>query len=369
MAASSIRNSLKSHYPWAAFPLIISAPMRVMSGPALALAVSEAGGLGFIGPGIKPESILTDLTEAASLCSQRASDATRLSVQDEGVLPVGIGFQLWNGDLGSAKEAAEKFIPAAIWLFAPKDGQKDVDDWTEGLRGVTKGRSQIWLQVGTVGEAVEAAESKRGRPDVLVVQGQEAGGHGRTSDGASLGTLVPEIKDTLEERGAGDIPLFAAGGIADGRGVAAALCLGASGVVMGTRFLCSNEARIKKGYQDAVLEAKDGGKNTVRTHLYNHLRGTFGWPEEKWAPRTIVNRSWEEHTQGGISFDQLKEKHDQSVKEDGDKAWGRQTGRTATYAGSGVGLVRSVDPAGEIAEKTREEAKKILRGLQSGLQV
>ncbi|KAK0668200.1 hypothetical protein QBC41DRAFT_126947 [Cercophora samala] len=367
MAVSSIRNSFKSHYPWASFPLIISAPMRVMSGPALALAVSEAGGLGFIGPGIQPESILTDLAEAASLISKRGSSTAQLSGRDEAVLPVGIGFQLWNGDLGSAKEAVGQFTPAAIWLFAPKDGQKDVDEWAEGLRGATKGKSQIWLQVGTVDEAVEAVGSKRGRPDVLVIQGQEAGGHGRTSDGASLGTLVPEIKDTLEEKGASDIPLIAAGGIADGRGVAAALCLGASGVAMGTRFLCSREARIKQGYQDAVLEAKDGGKNTVRTHLYNHLRGTFGWPEEKWAPRTIVNKTWEEHLEGSTSFDQLKEKHDQSLKEDGDKAWGRHTGRTATYAGSGVGLVKSVDPAAKIVEKAREEAKGILRNLQSAL--
>ncbi|KAK4176361.1 putative 2-nitropropane dioxygenase precursor [Triangularia setosa] len=362
MAAPGIPNSLESNYPWTSFPPIISAPMRVMSSPALALAVSEAGGLGFIGPGIKPESIMTDLSEVSSMFSDRGSTTLKRLAGDGGVLPVGIGFQLWNGDLALAKKAVEKFVPAAIWLFAPKDGQKDVAEWTEGLREATKGKSRIWLQVGTLGEAVEAAGSKRGRPDVLVIQGQEAGGHGRTSDGASLGTLVPEIKDALK----GDIPLVAAGGIADGRGVAAALCLGASGVAMGTRFLCSEEARIKKGYQDAVLEANDGGKNTVRTHLYNHLRGTFGWPEERWAPRTIVNKSWEEHTQG-VEFEQLKERHDQSVNEDGDRAWGRQTGRTATYAGSGVGLVRSVDPAGEIVKKAREEAKGILRGFQSVL--
>ncbi|KAK0732374.1 hypothetical protein B0T21DRAFT_384688 [Apiosordaria backusii] len=339
MAASGITNPLAGHYPWTSFPLIISAPMRVMSGPALALAVSEAGGIGFIGPGIKPASILTDLSEAASLLSERGSAPLKLLAGDRGVLPVGIGFQLWNGDLASAKEAVEKFTPAAIWLFAPKDGQKDIDEWTEGLREATKGGVRF---------------------------GCRGGGHGRTSDGAGLGTLVPEVKDTLKERGAGDIPLVAAGGIADGRGVAAALCLGASGVAMGTRFLCSNEARIKKGYQDAVLEAKDGGKNTVRTHLYNHLRGTFGWPEEKWAPRTIVNKSWEEHKQG-VDFEQLKERHDQNVNEKGDKAWGMQDGRTATYAGSGVGLVRSVDPAGEIVEKAREEAKGILRSFQSAL--
>lgn len=189
------------------------------------------------------------------------------------------------------------------------------------------------------------------------------------SDGVSLGMLVFEIKDILEERGVGDILLFVVGGIVDGRGVVVVLCLGVFGVVMGIRFLCFNEVRIKKGYQDVVFEVKDGGKNIVRIYLYNYLRGMFGWLEERWVLRIIVNRSWEEYIQGGSFFDQLKEKYDQSVKEDGDKVWGRQIGRMVIYVGSGVGLVRSVDLVGEIVEKIREEVKKILRGLQSGLQV
>jgi nitronate monooxygenase len=137
------------------------------------------------------------------------------------------------------------------------------------------------------------------------------------------------------------------------------LGVGAAGAAMGTRFLAAEEARIAKGYQEEVVRASDGGKNTVRTHLYNHLRGTFGWPEQ-WAPRTIVNKSWEEQEKG-VEFDELKKKHDELLKE-GDKAWGPE-GRTATYAGAGIGLVRGVKSAGDIVEEVRGDTQAILKAL------
>jgi nitronate monooxygenase len=193
---------------------------------------------------------------------------------------------------------------------------------------------------------------------VLVIQGAEAGGHGRAVDGTGFITLLPEIADAISGSG---IPLIAAGGVADGRGVVAALGVGAAGVAMGTRFLASHEARIKKGYRDEVVRATDGGVNTVRTQLYNHLRGTFGWPEQ-WSPRTIVNRSWEEH-KAGTGFDEIKKRHDEAVAK-GDAAWGPE-GWTATYAGANVGLIRSVAGAAEIVEGVRDEAANIIRALSS----
>lgn len=343
-----------------------------MSGPSLAVSVSSAGGIGFIGPGLSPESTAIDLEEAASLVSSSSFSSSpalvgSLKNDNDILLPVGVGFQLWNGNLSVAAEAVAKYRPAAVWLFAPRDGRQDhVEEWVKALRNASKG-TKIWLQVGTLREVQEAvATSSEHAPDVLVVQGSEAGGHGRTDDGTPLSVLVPEVLDALSK---GDdiakkrIPVFAAGGISDGRGVSAALCLGAAGAVMGTRFLCSSEARIKKGYRDAVLEANDGGVNTVKTHLYNHLRGTFGWPGQ-WTPRTVVNRSWAEHKEGA-EFDELKMRHEESLKA-GDAAWGREEGRTATYAGMGVGLVNEVKGAGEIVEEVREEARGILKGLAGG---
>ncbi|KAK3309325.1 uncharacterized protein B0T15DRAFT_662 [Chaetomium strumarium] len=357
----AFRERLAAAYPWTKAPLIVGAPMRVMSGPELAVAVSRAGGFGFIGPGLTPQATAADLETAAGLiaAATAASGAPQAGPHSSSsaLLPVGVGFQLWNGDLGISASAVARYRPAAVWLFAPANGQPDVDRWTTRLREAAP-ETRIWLQIGTLREALDAVRSAS-PPDVLVVQGAEAGGHGRASDGIGFITLLPEIADATQGSG---IPLVAAGGVVDGRGVAAALGVGAAGVAMGTRFLASREARIKKGYQDEVVRATDGGGNTVRTQLYNHLRGTFGWPEQ-FSPRTIINRSWVEH-QAGTAMEDLKKRHDEAVAK-GDAAWGPE-GRTATYAGTGVGLIRSVEPAGEIVEGVRSEALGIVRRL-SGL--
>jgi nitronate monooxygenase len=337
-------------FPWITSPFLVGAPMRVMSGPHLALAVSRAGGLGFIGPGAKPEDSATDLAMARALLD---NDAFPHFSESKGKLPVGVGFQLWNGDLHHAAQAVGQHRPCAAWLFAPGHGQT-LDEWTTVLREAAPG-IHIWHQIGTLQESIEALNSDH-PPDVLVVQGAEAGGHGRATDGMGLMALFPEIADKI--RGS-QISLIAAGGVADGRGVAAALALGADGVAMGTRFLASTEARISKGYQDEIVRASDAAKYTTRTQLYNHLRGTMGWPEQ-WSPRGIVNKSWHEH-QAGIAFEELKLRHDEAAKSK-DEGWGPE-GRLATYAGAAIGLVHGVEDAGSLVHRLQDDAKTIIRDL------
>ncbi|KJZ70555.1 hypothetical protein HIM_10058 [Hirsutella minnesotensis 3608] len=347
--------ALSKRFTWLKSPLIVGAPMRVISGPSLAVAISSAGGLGFIGPTLKPQDLTGDLEKTTDLV--KASSIARAA--DSSLLPVGVGFQTWNGDIQAAALAVKSFRPCAVWLFAPRHGQTELDEWTTAMRQAST-ETQVWIQVGTLREAMDAVRSKT-PPDVLVLQGSEAGGHGRHLDGQGTMVLLPEVADAL--RGAG-IPLIAAGGIVDGRGVAAALSLGASGVTMGTRFLASNEARISKGYQNEVVRATDGAANTVRTQLYNHLRGTFGWPES-FSPRALKNKSWDDH-EAGVPFEKLKEMHDESAKT-GDAGWGPE-GRLATYVGAGVGLVRSVNGAGDIVFETRDQAKRILQSLAANLE-
>lgn len=382
---SLIRNECKQalakHLPWTQQPLVISAPMRVFAGPRLAVAVSAAGGLGFVGPTAKPNEMLGELEQASKLVQEssllRPYASAPAAADGEGstpppLLPVGVGFQTWNGDLQVAVSTILKYPPCAVWLFAPRNGQTELDEWSVAIKQACP-HTRIWIQVGTLTEALEAAQSTRCPPDVLVIQGAEAGGHGRSKDGQGTIALLPEVSDALTCHQTGDkhggsrsssIPLVAAGGIMDGRGVAAALTLGASGVVMGTRFLASTEATISKGYQDEVVRASDGGKTTVRTQLYNHLKGTYGWPEP-WAPRTIINQSWIDH-ESGVEFDQLKVLHDQASREAGDAGWGPK-GRLATYAGAAVGLVRQVDDAAVIVRESRDQAKEILKAAMSGL--
>lgn len=330
-----------------------------MAGPELAVAVSTAGGLGFIGPGNKTSETATALDRARELLARPGIPATLQTAlkNDTHVLPIGVGFQTWNDDMKTAVSAIQAHKPCAAWLFAPRNGQEEFDVWTKHIRDISP-NTQIWIQVGTLKEAIEAAESKS-PPDVLVIQGTEAGGHGRANDGMGLITLLPEVADALRSH---QIPLIAAGGIMDGRGAAAALCLGAAGITMGTRFLASTEARISKGYQNEVVRASDGAVSTTRTTLYNQLRGTVGWPEE-FNPRTIVNKSWKEY-KAGKPFDELKVLHDEALKT-GDAGWGPE-GRLATYAGAGVGLVHDVKDAGDIVTGVRKEAVDILKALQPG---
>lgn len=347
-----LRRLLTKTYPWIKSPFIVGAPMRVLAGPTMAVAISQSGGLGFIGPQIKADNIYIDLEKATELI--QATPETSPIRGSHPLLPIGVGFQTWNDDLQHSLPAIQKHRPCAVWLFAPRDGQKELSEWSKSIRQVSPG-TQIWVQVGTLSEARDAATSADA-PDVLVIQGAEAGGHGRAKDGLGTMALVPEVADALQKSG---IPIIAAGGIIDGRGVAAALSLGASGAAMGTRLLASTQARISKGYQDEVVRASDGASSTVRTQLYNHLRGTFGWPEQ-FAPRTIINKSWVDH-EAGTPFEKLQELHDDSAKT-GDAGWGPE-GRLATYAGAAVGLVRSVDDAAAIISNARDEARRILRAL------
>jgi nitronate monooxygenase len=270
-------------------------------------------------------------------------------------LPLGVGFQTWAGDLNVAEDTLRKNKVAVVWLFAPRHGQTELDEWTRGIRKVSPG-TQIWIQVASVKDAVIAASSKD-TPDALVIQGADAGGHSLTK-GAGIITLLPELSEALEVLGSGaeKIPLIAAGGIIDSRGAAAAFTLGASGVAIGTRLLACREATINAGYQTHVLNAADGGQNTVRTQLHNHLRGTTNWPEA-FDARGLINQSWRDH-EAGMPFEKNKMLHMEAMKK-GSEAWGDQ-GRTATYAGTGIGLVREVKSAETIVKEMRNGIGDVL---------
>lgn len=333
--------------------------MRVMSGPALAVAVSRAGGLGFLGPRVKTTEMRGDLEKIHELLqAETAASSAFTKLASVETLPIGVGFQLWGDDRSVAVDLIKQFKPCAAWLYAPAKGPDEYDEWSREIRGVCP-QTQIWIQIGTLNEARQILRNVE-KPDVVVVQGMESGGHGRANDGMGLMSLFPEVADAMTES---QIPLVAAGGIVDGRGVAAALCLGASGVAMGTRFLAADEARISRGYQNEIVRAEDGAVNTTRTLLYNHLRGTYGWPAE-YSPRGIINKSYVEHREQGAAFEKLKELHDEAMKK-GDEGWGPE-GRLATYAGASIGLIHEVKAAEEIVRGVREKASRQIRSLGAG---
>jgi nitronate monooxygenase len=145
--APSIK-ALKTIYPWITTPLIISAPMRIFSGPALAVAVSSSGGIGFLGPRAKPSDLDPILATTRELLLQRisssstgdaaaaATSGTLTSRDVEDTLPIGVGFQLFDGDIAVASAAVAKYRPRAAWLFVPNEseGAADLERWSRALR-------------------------------------------------------------------------------------------------------------------------------------------------------------------------------------------------------------------------------------------
>nr|POE63290.1 nitronate monooxygenase [Quercus suber] len=345
--------ALAQDYPWTRAPLVAAAPMRLIALAPLAIATSAAGGLGFIGAGNDASKLADWIAEAKRL---QAEQPPLAQVKD--VVPVGVGFLLWAGDplLADALPVLERDPPAAVWLFAPREPAQ-LERWTQDVRRVTHGKTKIWVQVGTVAAAGAAVAACQ--PDVLVVQGTDAGGHGLEKC-AGIISLLPETQDAVaalcKAHGWREPHLVAAGGIMDGRGAAASVALGAAGVVLGTRYLASPEANIAQGYKDAVLQAADGGTTTERGKLYDSLRGTTDWPAE-YGGRGVLNESWDD-AKRGMSFEENKRLYDEAMKT-GDEGWGVKA-RLTTYAGTGVGLVREVKGAAAVTTEVREDAKKIL---------
>ncbi|RMJ28257.1 2-nitropropane dioxygenase [Aspergillus sp. HF37] len=349
-------STLRAAYPWTKSPLLACAPMLNIATPSLAISVSAAGGLGFLAAGYDVSNLEQNLNEVSHLVKTSPNTSLQAYHTEKGVLPIGVGFLIWGADLHASLAAIKSNPPVAVWLFAPSAQPDDLRPWADRIRAVSAGRTAIWAQVGTVAEALAVSEAIC--PDVLVVQGCDAGGHGLARS-ASVLTLVPEVTDALRERGdrLGDIPVLAAGGIVDGRGLAASLALGARGVVLGTRFLAANEATLARGYRDRVLGAADGGVCTARSTVYDRVRGINGWPG-RYDGRGVINESYVDAVERGMSDEENKRLYEDELKK-GDAGWAPE-GRLTTYAGTGVGLVREAMPAADIVESVLLEAKNVL---------
>ncbi|TGO12880.1 hypothetical protein BTUL_0081g00410 [Botrytis tulipae] len=340
------RRRMLEAFPWIKYPLIVSAPMLGAATPALATNVSLAGGIGFLAGGNDEAVLHQKLTVTRSSFEAASRKPSQIETFDR--LPIGIGFQNWGCEINVAVEATRKHKPSAVWLYAPKRTE-DLKEWAQELKFVSGGKVSIWVQVGTVKEALDVMDTAR--PDVLVIQGSDAGGHGLARS-ASIISLLPEVADALEDRKSeiNSIPLLAAGGIMDGRGVAAAMCLGATGAVMGTRFLAAEEAGIPQGWQTELVKAVDGGVSTGRSTLCDRLKTTVGWPTQ-YDGRALLNKGHEDE-KAGMSDEENIRLYKKELQ-DGDKAWGSH-GRMVAYSGTGVGLIKSVMPAEKIIQETRK---------------
>jgi nitronate monooxygenase len=231
---------------------IALAPMGGSAGGALAAAVSNAGGLGLLGGG---NGDLDWLTRELPI----VTGGTRG--------PWGVGFQSWAVDRGTV-ELALKSRPSAVMLSFG-----DPRPFAETVRA---SGAMLIIQVTSLDEAGQAMDLGA---DVIVAQGTEAGGHGARRGWSTL-AFVPVVADL-----AAPVPVLAAGGIADGRGVAAALALGAAGALVGTRLLATAEALADPGAKKAIVDGS--GEDTERSAVLDIARGSR-WPRE-YTGRTMAH--------------------------------------------------------------------------------
>ena len=301
---------------------VILAPMGSVAGGRLAAAVSEAGGLGLLGGGYGDEGWLQEQLAAAG--SER----------------IGCGFITWSlRKQPHLLEIALDRAPAAMFLSFG-------DPQPFGAR-IKQAGVPLICQIQTVADARRAIHVGAG---VVVAQGAEAGGHGEKRGTV---TLVPEVADLITTL-APETLLCAAGGIGDGRGLAAALCLGADGVVVGTRFWASEEALVHPNLQAAVVTAT--GDETLRSSVIDILRGYDDWPE-RFDVRTLRSAATD-RWHGRES--ELRADVEPEVTRYAEAAARGDARNASPIVGEAIGLIHGVAPAGAILRTMISEAEGIL---------
>jgi nitronate monooxygenase len=304
---------------------IISAPMGTFAGGRLAAAVSNAGGLGLIGGGYGDGDWLDREFSAA------------------GNARVGCGFITWS--LAKRPELLDQVLarsPAALMLSFGSPAP-----FATSIRqcGVP-----LICQVQSIAHTRAAVDAGA---DVIVAQGGEAGGH---SGHRSTLTLVPEVEDFLADA-APDTLLVAAGGIADGRGLAAALMLGADGVLIGSRLVACSEAATPKGFHAAIVAAD--GDATIKTTVIDIVRN-YEWPGGEFNIRALRNRfvaAWH----GRES--ELAEPATNAAENE--RYWrafhSGDADNAGVLIGEAAGLISDIKPAAVIIDDMVAEAERLLK--------
>jgi len=289
----------------------------------LVAAVSNAGGLGILGmTNTPPERIPQEFSAVR--------EATKASF--------GVNFLLF----ASREPSIDAALNARPPVFSAAWARADQELATYFGRAHDAG-SKVMYMVGTVADGLRA---KSAGADVIVAQGTEAGGHvGWMTTMALLPMIVDAVSPT---------PVLAAGGVADGRGLAAALALGAQGVLLGTRFLATKESPLHQNFKQALVDSD--GHDTVLTEIPDIARANV-WPGamararrnafiERWTGREWELRARQPEVGAALRI----------AREKGD------TDNASLLIGQDAGLIRDIPPAGEIVERIMGEAEDLLKG-------
>ncbi|MBW3624687.1 MAG: nitronate monooxygenase [Armatimonadetes bacterium] len=300
---------------------ILGAPMAGAAGGELAAAVSEAGGFGMIG-GTTPDG-------PDALCAMIRAAKARTD------RPFGVGFISSAPGLDAlVRVALDEGVAALAHSFA------DPTPWVQAAHDAGV---KVFAQVQTVAQARIAAHAG---VDLIAAQGTEAGGHTGYS---GLLPFLPAVIDAAE-----GIPVVAAGGIADGRGLAAALMLGAEGAWIGTRFVASAEALSAPWAKSRVVEA--GTDDTVLTRVYD-LATQAPFPPT--VGDRVLRNDYTDEWHG--RNDEVVRNREELAGRIGASIQAGDTRVAPVRAGNAAGLIHDIRPAGEILRSIVEEAERILR--------
>ncbi len=294
---------------------VVLAPMGGVAGGALAAAVSEGGGLGLIGAGSGNQRWLERECGIAKAATNR---------------PWGIGFLTW-GVTPAVLEAAIEQSPSAIML--------SFGDPVPFAGTISAAGIPLMAQVCSMDEAKRALDVGA---DVVVAQGMEAGGHG---GGRATLPFVPAVVDI-----AGATPVLAAGGIADGRGLAAALALGAAGAMLGTRFEATPEALLDADEVKAILAAE--ASDTTRGRAVD-VAANADWPAQ-YPARTLRNRFIDEWQDRVAELDDaVRQEYRAAVER-------RDFDYVPIWAGEAVDLIAESESARLLVGRIAEQAERAL---------
>lgn len=300
---------------------VLLAPMGTVAGGRLAGAVSEAGGLGLIGGGYGDKDWLE--REFAAAGNRR----------------IGCGLITWS--LAKKPDLLDVVLarrPAAVML--------SFGDPRPFANRIKAQAAVLICQVQSRDHALQALDAGA---EIIVAQGTEAGGHG--SSRAAL-PLVPAIADLVARR-APEAMVVAAGGIADGRGLAAALALGADGVLVGTRFYASVESLGHDRAKARIVAAS--GEDTLRTSVFDTVRG-YDWPDgfTGRALRNDLTARWHgrETELAGMIDSEMARYREAAAQGD--------LNTTVIFAGEGADLIGDIPSAGEIVTRLVSEAERAL---------
>jgi nitronate monooxygenase len=328
-----MRTTTLCHQLGLTYPLFLAGMGGGISGPELVAAVSNAGACGVLGMGGLPAPYIRQQIRRVRALTDK---------------PFGVNLLLPLLQEGQIDACLDEKVPILVLFWG---------DPTPFVAEAHRRGIKVFIQVGSVEEAAAAAGAG---VDAVIAQGNEAGGHVKST--TALSTVVPAVVEVVKP-----VPVIASGGVADGRGLVAALSLGAQAISMGTRFLASQEAQAPREYKERIVQGT--AEETVYTQLFD-----IGWPD---APHRVLRNKavaeWEaagrpptgkrpgEGTVVGSMplADTLVDVVRYAVFPPKPGFTG-DLDYVALYAGESCSLVHDIKPAAQIVREVMREAEEVI---------